>query len=97
MKNKQDIVKILGSLIREERKKQALTIEELHLKSGVAFAQISLFELGKTDIATSTFYRIASALDINLETLIKSKIGFSKKDLDILISSIDKFSVLLKK
>ena len=53
-----------GQIIEEARKKANMTQAELAEKIGT---NISRVETGKTEPKVSTFYRIASALGLNVE------------------------------
>ena len=54
-----------GQIIEEARKKAKMTQEELAIGNNKSY--ISRVETGKTEPKVSTFYRIASALGLNVE------------------------------
>ena len=56
-----------GQIIEEARKKANMTQAELAEKIGTNKSYISRVETGKTEPKVSTFYRIASALGLNVE------------------------------
>lgn len=56
-----------GQLIEEARKKANMTQAELAAKIGTNKSYISRVETGRTEPKVSTFYRIASALGLNVE------------------------------
>ena len=56
-----------GQIIEEARKKANMTQAELAEKIGTNKSYISRVETGKTEPQVSTFYRIASALGLNVE------------------------------
>lgn len=55
-----------GQIIEEARKKANMTQAELAEKIGTNKSYISRVETGKTEPKVSTFYRIASALGLNV-------------------------------
>ena len=57
----------IGRIIEEARKKANMTQAELAEKIGTNKSYISRVETGKTEPKVSTFYRIASALGLNVE------------------------------
>ena len=56
-----------GKIIEEARKNAKMTQAELAEKIGTNKSYISRVETGKTEPKVSTFYRIASALGLNIE------------------------------
>lgn len=56
-----------GQLIEDARKKANMTQEELAEKIGTNKSYISRVETGKIEPKISTFYRIMSALGLNIE------------------------------
>lgn len=58
-----------GQIIEEARKKVNMTQAELAEKIGTNKSYISRVETGKTEPKVSTFYRIASALGLNVELI----------------------------
>ncbi|MEL5892083.1 helix-turn-helix transcriptional regulator [Bacteroides sp. GD17] len=56
-----------GQIIEEARKKANMTQEELAEKIGTNKSYISRVEKGRTEPKVSTFYRIVSALGLNVE------------------------------
>lgn len=103
--NKQEFVKKIGALIREERKEQNMSIEELAFESNVAFTKISLFERGKSGVEIYTLYKIAKALDIDLFSMFESNstnkdskeiINFKDEDLKSLLANVQKLTRVLK-
>ena len=56
-----------GQIIEEARKKANMTQAELAEKIGTNTSYISRVETGKKEPTVSTFYRIASALGLNVE------------------------------
>ena len=57
----------IGESIKRVRKKVGLTQAELAAKIGTNKSYISRVETGRTEPKVSTFYRIASALGLNVE------------------------------
>ncbi len=56
-----------GQIIEDARKRANMTQMELAEKIGTNKSYISRVETGKTEPRVSTFYRIASALGLNVE------------------------------
>ncbi len=56
-----------GQIIEEARKKAHLTQEELAERIGTNKSYISRVETGKTEPRISTFYRIITALGLNMK------------------------------
>ena len=56
-----------GQIIEEARKKANMTQAELAEKIGTNKSYISRVETGKTEPKVSTFYRMASAVGLNVE------------------------------
>ena len=59
----------IGQVIEQARKKAAITQTELAKKIGTDKVYISQIEAGEIDPTVSTFYRIASALGLNVELM----------------------------
>ncbi len=59
----------IGQVIEQARRKAAITQTELAKKIGTDRAYISRVEAGEIDPTVSTFYRIASALGLNVELM----------------------------
>jgi DNA-binding NtrC family response regulator len=52
----------IGERVREERKRQALTLSQLAQRTGLSVGFLSQIELGKNSASVETLYRIARAL-----------------------------------
>lgn len=66
-----DLSGILGPLIRTERLRQGLRLEEVSRLSGVGIATLSNFENGNRDIRLSTLSRVLGALRVELGDLLQ--------------------------
>ena len=73
---------ILGERIRNERKKQGLTQEDLAFKIDMSSVYLSRVERGTTKINLNRLAQISTVLDIPLETLITGTCFKSEKYLD---------------
>lgn len=62
----------LGSVIRERRKSQGLTLAQMARRTGVSLGYLSQIELGKNSASIETLYRICLGLGIKLADLFQS-------------------------
>lgn len=63
----------LGNLLKEARKAQRLTQQELQDLSGVSLSAIYKLENGRTDLALGSLLAVADALGISMT--VKSPLG----------------------
>ena len=70
-----DIYKLIGKRIREERIKAGLTQEELGALAGVHYSFLGYIERGKKRASLKTINRIAHALNTHISFLFKSLPG----------------------
>ncbi|MFT3839253.1 MAG: response regulator [Myxococcaceae bacterium] len=63
----------VGRIIRDLRKKQRLTLEQLAKRSGLSVSAISQFERAESSPSVSSLYKIASAFGINVRDLFPKK------------------------
>lgn len=68
--NKNEILKLVGSTIKERRKNNGLTQEELAERSELSIETISSVERGVLSTTIYTAYQISRALDIDLSYLL---------------------------
>lgn len=75
----------MGEHVRFYRKNKNLTQEGLAFEAGISTKQLSDIELGKTNSSVVTMSKIANALGIQLELLIKEEksIDFLKEAHDL--------------
>ncbi len=66
-------IKILGNNIRNERKKQLLTIESLAEKAGITENFLGKIERGESKASLETIYSIANALNSSIDFLIREE------------------------
>jgi transcriptional regulator with XRE-family HTH domain len=64
-------LKKVGDNIRTYRKAKGLTIEQFANESGLDYSQLSRMELGKVGFNIIYLPKVAEALDIPIELLIK--------------------------
>lgn len=64
----------IGARIREVRLKKKLSQQELAAAANVSLPHISEIELGKSQMRLSTFVRIAEALQVSTDYLIRPNI-----------------------
>lgn len=69
-----DAYKAIGIRIREARLKKKLSQQELAAAANVSLPHISEIELGKSLMRLSTFVRIAEALQVSTDFLIRPNI-----------------------
>lgn len=60
----------VGSLIRQERLRQRLSLRELARRVGVSASMLSQVETGRTRPSVSTIYSIASELGLSIDALL---------------------------
>lgn len=68
--NKNEILKLVGATIKERRKNNGLTQEQLAERSDLSVETISSVERGVMSATISTIYQIALALDVDLSYLL---------------------------
>ena len=68
-----------GLLLREVRRRRALTIRELGERSGVHRDTIHRIELGETDPRPSTIRKLAEALNVDPDVFFSNREPFSEK------------------
>jgi CheY-like chemotaxis protein len=59
----------LGNVIRDKRKSQKLTLQQMSERTGVSLGYLSQIELGKNSASIETLYRICLALGIKMSDL----------------------------
>lgn len=69
----------IGAVIREERKKQGLTQQQMADKLGIKRGAYSQYETGKNSISMETWYRIATILSIDLYGVPMNALKYSVK------------------
>lgn len=70
----------IGAVIREERKKQGLTQQQMADKLGIKRGAYSQYETGKNSISMETWYRIAMILNIDLYTVPMEALKYSSNN-----------------
>jgi transcriptional regulator with XRE-family HTH domain len=65
----------VGSLIRRERQKQGVSLRELARRVGVSASMLSQVETDRTRPSVSTFYAIASELNLSIDGLLSDSDG----------------------
>ena len=66
-----DIKQQVGQQIREARKAKGLTQKELGEKLGVGEPTVTNYEAGRQNLTIETLQKIADALEIKVNTLLK--------------------------
>jgi transcriptional regulator with XRE-family HTH domain len=79
-RNNDEFLKAVGNNIRQMRKARGLTIEELAEKCSLHFTNLGKIERGKSDTSLTILTRIAAALGVPSEDIIRVR-AHSKKDL----------------
>lgn len=64
----------IGSRIREARIKSGMSQAELAVKSGISLPHISDIELGKSNMMLPSFIRIAEALQVSADSLLRPNV-----------------------
>lgn len=65
---------IIGSRIREARISKGMNQAELAVKASISLPHISDIELGKTKMMLSTFIRLAEALQVSADLLLRADV-----------------------
>jgi transcriptional regulator with XRE-family HTH domain len=63
----------VGSLIRQERERQRLSLRELARRVGVSASMLSQVETGRTRPSVSTIYAIAAELGLSIDALLSEE------------------------
>lgn len=69
-----EILNAIGARIREVRLKKKMSQQELGAAANVSLPHISEIELGKSQMRLSTFIRIAEALQVSTDYLIRPNV-----------------------
>ncbi len=64
----------IGSRIREARIKNGMSQADLAVKSGISLPHISDIELGKSNMMLPSFIRIAEALQVSADSLLRPNV-----------------------
>ena len=73
--SKEQVCKIVGARIREERLKKGLTLENLAHDAEMDYSQLNRIELGKINTSIYQIYHISRFLEIPVPDLFKSLVG----------------------
>jgi len=65
-----EITRLIGARIREIRKTQGLTQEDVAEKAGMDFTSIGAVERGVRNLSLKGLFRVAKALNVSLEELV---------------------------
>ena len=65
----------VGANVKKERRSLQWSLETLALRSGVSKAMLSQIEAGKTNPTVGTLWKIAQALEVEFDALIKGEGG----------------------
>lgn len=76
----------IGENIKKRRKKNGLTMEQLGLEIGLTRMQVNRIEKGY-NITMVTLLKLAMALEVSVDKLVKSDFKFKKEDLDGLVNN----------
>lgn len=71
MKNKEPILVLFGNNVREIRKMRNISQERLAELSGLHRTYIGMIERAEKNVSLSNIQRIAQALNVSIETLLK--------------------------
>jgi transcriptional regulator with XRE-family HTH domain len=72
-KREQQLLNELGLAIRKQRNLRKLTLADLSVKSGLSKPALSEIENGKRDIRMTSLLRIASALSVKMDELLRKE------------------------
>lgn len=65
---------MIGMRIREERKKRGMSQQEIAVAAGLSLPHISVIELGKSHPKVESLVKIAEALQVSTDTLLRPNI-----------------------
>lgn len=65
----------VGALVKVERRRRGLTVQQLSRLAGVSFGIVSELERGKGNPTFETLHRLARALEVPLPTLLSTRGG----------------------
>ena len=83
LNNKRKIIKNIGVILKEERRRKGLTRKELSDKINISENYIGYIEQGKYEISLLKFIIIINELDLNPNYVIKNVIEkVNKKEID---------------
>jgi len=86
-----DIKRFIGNRIRELRKQEGLSQEDLGWKAGLHYTYIGAIERGEKNCSIETLAKIAQALEVEIKELFPEGSQPSAKEMkSILIRQIDK-------
>ncbi|MGZ4324358.1 MAG: helix-turn-helix domain-containing protein [Solirubrobacteraceae bacterium] len=71
MEEPDDVLRQVGRNIRAERARSELTQETLAHMAGIGVAQLARMERGQTDSGLTKYVRVARALEVGLELLLR--------------------------
>lgn len=71
MKHKSEVLIILGEKVRELRKEMSLSQEELAFRADVHRTYIGMIERAEKNVTILNLDKIAKALDVPIELLVK--------------------------
>ncbi|MES2691562.1 MAG: helix-turn-helix transcriptional regulator [Bacteroidota bacterium] len=71
---KSKLLTLVGSNIREQRKAQGLTQQQLAYESGLELSQVNRIELGKINTSVLQIAKICKVLDINPDKIFNFNI-----------------------
>lgn len=66
-----DIIKAFGKVIRQRRKEQKLTQEQLGFEADIQRIYVSKLELGQQQPSLTTIFKLANGLNCSASTLIQ--------------------------
>ena len=70
--SKEQVCKLVGTRIREERLKKGLTLEKLAHDAEMDYSQLNRIELGKINTSIYQIYQISNHLEISLPEIFHS-------------------------
>ena len=70
------LLKLIGNRIRELRKEQNLSLRDVAFKIGMEPSNLSVIENGRSNPQILTYARIASALSVELSTIVTIEFDF---------------------
>lgn len=83
LKHKQDFIKDIGRMLKNERISKNITLEEIALRTQTSTSYVSQIEKGNYGLSLIKFITICNALEVN-ESILDKFLYTGKKDEDLL-------------
>ena len=76
-----NVYRLLGERVRKKRKQLGLSQEELSEACGISPAYIGIIERGNRKLSVETLVKIANALNVNTDYLLRDSVRYNSSDI----------------